>query len=95
MDWLIASLQEMERAQRELHEAQERIRRLEQQLLELQEAKKALENKEDELLQLTRQLQSERDLSQDERDRLVAEINERERQVRGLHCMHCALTACR
>jgi chromosome segregation ATPase len=78
----------MERAQRELVDAQETIRRLEQQLMELQLAKKALEDKEGELLQLTRQLQSERDMSQEERDRLEAEIVERERQVLYIYSLY-------
>jgi len=73
--------QEMERAQRELSEAQDHIRRLEQQLYELQQAKEALESKERELSELNRQLHAEREMSQEEKDRLMAEITEREKQV--------------
>ncbi len=65
----------------ELLEAQETIRRLEQQLRQLQEAKQALEHKERELGELMRQLQSEREMGQEERERLVAEIALREGEV--------------
>uniref|UniRef100_A0A915D7V9 Uncharacterized protein n=1 Tax=Ditylenchus dipsaci TaxID=166011 RepID=A0A915D7V9_9BILA len=72
---------EMDRAHQELELAQETIRRLEQQLHELNEAKRDLETKEQELMNLTKQLQSERLMSEEERGRLVSEITFREAQV--------------
>ncbi|KAK0429461.1 hypothetical protein QR680_011391 [Steinernema hermaphroditum] len=73
--------EDMERAQQELLAAQDTIRRLEQQLADLQMAKQALESKESELLELTRQLQSEKVMSEEERERLVVAISEREQAV--------------
>uniref|UniRef100_A0A7E4W405 Moesin/ezrin/radixin homolog 1 n=1 Tax=Panagrellus redivivus TaxID=6233 RepID=A0A7E4W405_PANRE len=78
---MIRMKENMERAQRDLEEAQETIRRLEQQLAELREAKRILEEKENELRQLTYQLQSERQLSEEEREKLISEIKRREGQV--------------
>uniref|UniRef100_A0A9J2PAU5 Moesin/ezrin/radixin homolog 1 n=1 Tax=Ascaris lumbricoides TaxID=6252 RepID=A0A9J2PAU5_ASCLU len=73
--------EEVERAQRELSEAHGTIRRLEQQLQELQIAKDQLESKEQDLRRLNEQLRSEREMSTEERNRLVSEIREREMQV--------------
>ncbi|VDN50200.1 unnamed protein product [Dracunculus medinensis] len=73
--------EEVERAQRELSEAHDTIRRLEQQLLELQVAKDQLQSKEKELRQLMEQLQTEREMSSEQKERLVAEIQSREIQV--------------
>ncbi|MFH4976889.1 hypothetical protein AB6A40_003598 [Gnathostoma spinigerum] len=73
--------EEVERAQRELTEAHDTIRRLELQLQELQVAKRQLEEKEKELRELTEQMKSERELSSDEKERLMAEIANREKQV--------------
>lgn len=73
--------EEVERAQRELSQAHDTIRRLEQQLHELQLAKDRLEAKERELRDLTEQLQSEREMSAEEKERLISEIRNREMQV--------------
>ncbi|CAB3407918.1 unnamed protein product [Caenorhabditis bovis] len=72
---------DMERARRELEDAQHTIQNLEAQLKQLQIAKQALENKEMELRELTAQLQSEKAMSDEERHRLREQVDAREREV--------------
>ncbi|CAJ0592807.1 unnamed protein product [Cylicocyclus nassatus] len=75
---------DMERAKRELLEAQNTIHNLEMQLKQLQLAKEALENKESELRELTAQLQSEKMMSDEERRRLRDEVAQRENEVQKM-----------
>ncbi|CAI5437540.1 unnamed protein product [Caenorhabditis angaria] len=72
---------DIERAKRELEEAHNTIHGLEAQLRQLQLAKEALEHKELELRELTLQLQSEKQMSDDERRRLRDQVETREREV--------------
>ncbi|WKX90385.1 hypothetical protein Q1695_009321 [Nippostrongylus brasiliensis] len=76
--------EDMERAKRELLEAQNTIHNLEMQLRQLQLAKEALENKEVELRELTAQLQSEKAMSDEERRRLREEVAIREGEVHAM-----------
>lgn len=76
--------EDMERAKRELLEAQNTIHNLEMQLKQLQLAKEALENKEVELRELTAQLQSEKAMSEEERRRLREEVAIREGEVHAM-----------
>ncbi|ETN76734.1 Ezrin/radixin/moesin family protein [Necator americanus] len=76
--------EDMERAKRELLEAQNTIHNLEMQLRQLQLAKEALENKEVELRELTAQLQSEKMMSDEERRRLRDEVAQRETEVQEM-----------
>ncbi|KAK5965926.1 Ezrin-moesin-radixin [Trichostrongylus colubriformis] len=76
--------EDMERAKRELLEAQNTIHNLEMQLRQLQLAKEALENKEIELRELTAQLQSEKMMSDEERRRLREEVAIREGEVHAM-----------
>ncbi|XGW22426.1 hypothetical protein V3C99_005003 [Haemonchus contortus] len=76
--------EDMERAKRELLEAQNTIHNLEMQLRQLQLAKEALENKEMELRELTSQLQSEKMMSDEERRRLREEVAIRESEVNAM-----------
>lgn len=76
--------EDMERAKRELLEAQNTIHNLEMQLRQLQLAKEALESKEIELRELTAQLQSEKAMSEEERRRLREEVAIREGEVHAM-----------
>ncbi|KAK6028253.1 Ezrin/radixin/moesin family protein [Ostertagia ostertagi] len=76
--------EDMERAKRELLEAQNTIHNLEMQLRQLQLAKEALETKEIELRELTAQLQSEKMMSDEERRRLREEVAIREGEVHAM-----------
>lgn len=76
--------EDMERAKRELLEAQNTIHNLEMQLRQLQFAKEALESKEVELRELTAQLQSEKAMSEEERRRLREEVAIREGEVNAM-----------
>ncbi|KAJ1352815.1 hypothetical protein KIN20_009236 [Parelaphostrongylus tenuis] len=76
--------EDMERAKRELLEAQNTIHNLEMQLRQLQLAKEALESKEVELRELTAQLQSEKAMSEEERRRLREEVAIREGEVHAM-----------
>ncbi len=72
---------DMERAQGQLADAQDTIGRLEEQLRDLQVAKDALEQKEQELAHLTRRLDEERELGNEERQRLALQIEDKEKEV--------------
>lgn len=74
-------MDEMERAKRDLLEAQNTIHNLEAQLRQLQLAKDQLEQKEIELRELTAKLQSEKMMSDEERHRLRDEVALREGEV--------------
>lgn len=76
--------EEMKQAQMELGLAQDRIRRLEDQLYELNEAKRLLEQKEQGIQLLNQQLQSERAMSEEERNRLHKEIALQESQLTAM-----------
>jgi radixin len=80
-DRMIEMQTEMERAQKELIDAQRTIQRLEDQLRDLQDSKEALEGKELELREMSLRLQEERELEVSEREKLADEIRRREEEV--------------
>jgi len=65
----------------EIAQVQEQLQDLERQLAELGDAKEELRLKEHELNYLNNQLQSERAMGEEERQRLINEITEREDQI--------------
>ncbi|KAL7080551.1 hypothetical protein ACQ4LE_000597 [Meloidogyne hapla] len=81
---MLSMQDEMEQTHKELEAAQDRIRRLEDELYELNQAKRLLEQKEEELHELNRQMQSERAMSSEERNRLLREIAAQETQVTAM-----------
>uniref|UniRef100_A0A915MWQ4 Moesin/ezrin/radixin homolog 1 n=1 Tax=Meloidogyne javanica TaxID=6303 RepID=A0A915MWQ4_MELJA len=81
---MLSMQDEMEQTHKELEAAQDRIRRLEDELYELNQAKRLLEQKEEELHELNRQMQSERAMSTEERNRLLREIAAQENQVTAM-----------
>lgn len=78
---LQAMQQEMLRAQNDLREAQDMIRRLEKQLDEYTQAKQALEMRESELRALNQRIEQEREMESSEKTKLLEEIQKREEEI--------------
>ncbi|GMT27506.1 hypothetical protein PFISCL1PPCAC_18803 [Pristionchus fissidentatus] len=76
--------EEADRARRELAEARSTIHSLEEKLRQLELAREELERKEHELHDITAMLASERAMSEEERRRLVNEVESRETEVRHM-----------
>lgn len=76
--------EDMERARRELAEAQSTIHSLEEKLKQLELAREELQRKEHELRDISAMLASERAMSEEERRRLVIEVESRESEVRHM-----------
>ncbi|GMS98602.1 hypothetical protein PENTCL1PPCAC_20777 [Pristionchus entomophagus] len=76
--------EDMERARRELAEAQSTIHSLEEKLKQLERDREELQRKEHELRDISAMLASERAMSEEERRRLVIEVESRESEVRHM-----------
>ncbi|XP_042865827.1 moesin/ezrin/radixin homolog 1-like [Penaeus japonicus] len=78
---LLSMNKEMELRQKELHDAQDTIRRLEKQLQELQAAKDELEAKQTELQTMMTRLEETKEMEAGERVRLEEEIRYKQEEI--------------
>ncbi|KRZ89586.1 Moesin/ezrin/radixin -like protein 1 [Trichinella sp. T8] len=80
-DRMLEMQEDMERAKRDLTNAQDTIRRLELSLKELQQAQENLARREEEVKHLGTRLAEEREMEASEKDKLEAEIRRREAEI--------------